>query len=225
MSVSIEDSLLPKVIRHTAPTIRKSDRTRAAILNAALDFIWMHPFRNMTVSSLMAATGVSRPAFYQYFKDLHQVMEALLEVLQEDIFDACAPWLAESGDPVSLMHETLVGLVRVCYQRGPLVRAIADAATTDERFEKNWKQFLGRFDDAACARIESDQEQGLIPAFDARPVVIALTRLNAYTVIEAFGQRPRKRPEPFREALARIWISTLYGGEWVDKGSSSLVRR
>ena len=35
--------------------IRKSERTRAAILNAALDFVWSHPFRDMTVGSLMAS--------------------------------------------------------------------------------------------------------------------------------------------------------------------------
>ena len=61
--------------------IGKSERTRAAILNSALDFIWSHPFRDMTVSSLMASTGMGRSAFYKYFKDLHELMEALLESL------------------------------------------------------------------------------------------------------------------------------------------------
>ena len=206
------------------PKIGKSERTRAAILNAALKFIWSHPFRDMTVSALMASTGVSRSAFYQYFNDQHEVMEALLDMLQGEIFEAAEPWVAGVGDPIVLIHESLAGLVRVCYQRGPFVRAIADAAATDERFEKAWGRFLGQFDDAACARIAADQEQGLIPVFDARPVAVALNRLDAYTIIEAFGQRPRKQPEPVREALARIWISTLYGSEWLGSGSSNLVR-
>ena len=194
--------------------IGKSERTRAAILNAALDFIWTHPFRDMTVNSLMARTGVGRSAFYQYFKDLHEVMEALLDVLQTDIFEAAQPWIVGVGDPVALVHESLTGVVRVCYTRGPLLRAIADAATFDERFEKNWNQFLSGFDNASCDRIEADQKQGLIPAFDARPVAIALTRLDAYTILEAFGQHPRKQPEPILDALFRIRASTLYGNEW-----------
>jgi hypothetical protein len=86
-------------------------------------------------------------------------------------------------------------------------------------------QFVGQFDDAVTARIEADQKQGLIPAFDARPVAVALNRLDAYTVIDAFGQRPRKRPEPVREALARIWISTLYGSAYLGRASSDLVRK
>ena len=204
--------------------IAKSDRTRAAILNAALDFLWSRPFREMSVTLLMASTGVSRSAFYQYFNDLHEVMEILLTTLQEEIFTKAEPWLAGVGDPVALTQETLAGLVDVCYQRGPFLRAITDAAATDPRLEKAWVDFLAGFDDAACARIEADQKQGLIPGFDARPVAFALNRLDAYTLVQAFGQRPRKRPEPVREALARVWVSTLYGAKWLDKGTSTLVR-
>lgn len=205
--------------------IGKSERTRATILNAALDFIWTQPFMEMTVSSLMSTTDMSRAAFYQYFRDLHEVMEALLDMLQAEIFDVITPWVMGVGDPVALIYESLDGLVRVCSQRGPFLRAIADAATTDERFEKDWNNFLGQFDDVVCARIDADQKQGLIPNFDARPVAIALNRLDAYTLIEAFGQHPRREPEPVREALARIWISTLYSSEWLGKESSNLVRK
>jgi AcrR family transcriptional regulator len=209
------------------PTLKigKSERTRAAILNAALDFIWSHPFRDMTVSSLMASTGVSRSAFYQYFNDLHELMETLLDMLQQEIFDAAEPWLAGVGDPVTLLHKTVTGLVHVCYQRGPFLCAITDAATTDARLENAWLQFLAGFDDAAKARIEADQKQGLLPDFEARSVAFALNRLNAYTLLQAFGQHPRKQPEPVREALARIWISTLYGSEWLGNESSDLVRK
>jgi AcrR family transcriptional regulator len=164
----------------------------------------------MTVSSLMASTGVSRATFYQYFSDLHELMETLLDFLQEEIFVAAAPWISGTGDPVSLMYEALDGLVRVCYERGPLLKAIFDSATADKRFENAWEKFLGGFDDAGCARIKADQEQGLI--------------LDAYTLISAFGQHPRKEPEPIREALARIWASSLYGAEYIGTGSSTLNR-
>lgn len=221
----IKKSLSPlRVSPQAVLKISKSERTRAAILNSALDFIWLHPFRDMTVNLLMVPTGVGRSAFYQYFKDLHEVMATLLEILQADIFEASKPWVMGVGDPVALLHEGLAAMTRVCYSHGPLVRAVADAATFDERFEKVWNQFLSGFDDASCDRIEADQKQGLITAFDARPVAIALTRLDAYTIIEAFGQHPRKQPEPIKDTLSRIWIATLYGSEWVGKISSNLVR-
>jgi len=208
-----------------ASRITKSDRTRAAILNAALQFIWSRPFREMSVNSLMASTDVSRSAFYQYFDDIHKVMESLLQMLAEEIFTSSNVWLDGVGDPVALLNETFEGLTQTCYRHGPFLRAVSDAATTDERFEKDWVQFLGAFDDAGITRIEADQAQGLIGAFDVRPVAFSLNRLNAYTFIDAFGQRPRSKPKPIQDALARIWISTLYGAEWVEKGSSSLLRK
>jgi len=206
------------------PTILKSERTRTAILNAALDFIWSQPLREMTVTSLMASTDVGRSAFYKYFTGLEEVMEALLDMVQGEIFDVAKPWLEGVGDPLALLQETLAGLVHVCYERGPFLRAFTDAAASNKRFEKTWKQFLSGFDDAGRARIEADQAQGLIADFAARPVAIALNRLNAYTFIQAFGERPRSRPEPVLQALARIWVSTLYGADRLGKKSSTLVR-
>ena len=64
----------------------------------------------------------------------------------------------------------------------------------------------------------------LVRIAPARCVQRLHNRLNAYTLIEAFGQHPREDPEPVREALSRIWSSTLYGTEWIEKGSSNLVR-
>jgi AcrR family transcriptional regulator len=204
--------------------IGKAERTRTAILNAALEFLWTRPFREMKVGSLMASTSFSRSTFYQHFEDLHDLMETLLGMVQEEILAVAGPWIEGVGDPVALMHETIDGLVRVCYERGPFIKAISDATAIDRRLADAWGQFLARFDDAGCARIEADQKQGLIPDFDARPVSFVLNRLNAATLIEAFGQHPRMDPEPVRVALARIWVSTLYGTEWVESGSSNLNR-
>ncbi len=206
------------------PKISRSERTRAAILNAALEFVWSHPFRDMTVNALMASTGLSRSAFYQYFRDLHDLMEALLNMLLGEVMAVTGPWFEGTGDPVVLLNESLAGLVDVCYRLGPILRATDDAAATDERLDKVWTQFVKQFDDAVTTRIEADQAQGLIPNFDARPLAMALNHLDVYALMVAFGKHPRSKPEPVREALARIWVSTLYGSEWIEKGSSNLVR-
>ena len=224
--MSVPVKLSPGFQVRPQPSLRigKSDRTRAAILNSALDFLWTHPFRDMTVQSLMTPTGASRSAFYRYFKDLREVMETLLGMLNEEALAVTGSWFEGTGDPIALFNESLAAVVEVCYRRGPILRAIDDAAATDNRLEKVWAQFFRQFDDAVTLRIEAEQSQGLIPNLDARTMAIALNRLNVYSYIEAFGQRPRSKPEPVREALTRIWISTLYGSEYVGKESSNLLR-
>jgi len=214
----------PHAAAHPSDKVRKSDRTRAEILDTALEFLWSHPFREMTVAALMAPTTHSRPAFYQYFRDLHELIESLLLEIEEAILTVAAPWFTGTGDPVQLLHESLAGLVSVGYERGPVLRAVADAAPTDERLDRAWSELLGRFDDAVTARIEADQAQGLIPAFDARPVAVAFNRLDAYTMIEAFGRRPRKPPEPVLGAMMRVWTSTLYKTPALSLDDSGLTR-
>ena len=210
MSNSDLDRLAEKIASGSAPKLRKSDRTRRAILDGALELLWSRPFREITIADLMTITGSSRSAFYRYFDDLYALMETLLFGLEEDIFEVAAPWFTGEGDPVVLLRESLSGLVRVCHEQGPLLRAVADASTTDERLESSWAGFLLQFDDAVTAHIEGQQAQGIIPAFDARPVAVALNRLDASLFIHAFGRHPRQNPELVLEAVTRIWISTLY---------------
>ena len=100
--------------------------------------------------------------------------------------------------------------MNVCYDRGPFIRAVADAAVTDANMENAWAAFLNSFDDAVAARIEQQQAQGLIDAFPARPVAVALNRLDASLMIEQFGKRPRGNRDTVLAALTRIWCFTLY---------------
>jgi len=84
----------------------------------------------MTVAELMSITGVGRSAFYQYFKDLHELMETLLQGVAEAIFEAADPWLNGEGDASVLLPQSLAALVEVCYESGPILRAVAEASTT-----------------------------------------------------------------------------------------------
>ena len=99
--------------------LRKSERTRQAILDAALEFLWNNQFRDLKISKLLSSVGSSRPTFYSCFTDLHQMMEVLLEVLRTDISSVCMPWLEGDGDPVPLLKTNLSALVKVADQRGP----------------------------------------------------------------------------------------------------------
>jgi AcrR family transcriptional regulator len=207
------------------PRIGRSERTRAEILDAAFEFLWSRPFRDMTVNSLMATTSISRSAFYRYFEDIHALMGALLARLESEILEGASPWLSDDGDPVALLYESLAAEVRICYRHGPFLKAVSDAAGTNARLEDEWNWFLDRFDDAVSERITADQELGLIEAFDPRPVATALNRLDAALYFRAFGHRPRRRPEPVTDAIIRVWISTLYGQRWVAGRTSTLHRQ
>lgn len=210
MSHSRLAHIAEKAVSKSAQEMRKSDRTRRAILDGALELLWSRPFRDLTVAELMQVTGTCRSAFYRYFDDLYALMETLLLGLEEDIFEVASPWFSGEGNPVDTLQETMDGLVRVCYTQGPILRAVSDASTIDERLENAWSAFLLQFDDAVTANIETQQAEGLIVAFDARPIAVSLNRMDVCQLIHAFGRHPRQNPELVLKAISRIWISTLY---------------
>jgi len=197
--------------------LRKSERTRQNILDTALKFLWSNAFRDLTVAGLTTRAGISRSSFYQYFADIHNLMEDLLKDLEREILSVAQPWFIAEVNPVAKLAESLSGLVNVCYQRGPLMRAIFEAAPMDGRLEKAWNDFVNVFDDTVTARIEQDQAAGLTPDFEARPVAIALNRMDIGILIHHFGRHPRSKPQPVYQSIARIWISTIYGPEVLTK--------
>ena len=207
---STRKQLLSKIPKPDQP-VRKSERTREAILGAALDILWTHPFRDLTIAELMSRAGSSRPTFYQYFTDLHDLMETLLDTLKIEILDVAEPWLTAEDDPVSQLAESLSGLTKVSYRLGPIIRAVVEAAPMDERLERAWNDFVRVFDDAVTARIAQDQAAGVAERFDARPVAVALNRMDVGVLIHHFGRRPRSKPARVFPSIARIWISTIYG--------------
>lgn len=190
---------------------KKADQTEQSIIDAAIAFFWDNPFRELSVQKLMRETSVSRAAFYQYFDDLYQLMEVLLDSLKHDILMAAGSWLGDDGEPTEQLNAALHGLVEVAYRNGPLIRAIVDAAVTDQRLEIAWNQLLDGFDALVSNKIQEHQARGLIGPLDARSIAIALNRMDASLFIHHFGRRPRSEPEVVWNAIRCVWLSTLYG--------------
>ena len=99
--------------------------------------------------------------------------------------------------------------MKVCYERGPTLGAIFEAAPMDERLEKAWRAFVTVFYDTVTTRIEKDQAAGLAPSFEAHPVAIAINRMDIGILIHHFGRRPRSQlDETTRQGICRFFYST-----------------
>jgi len=188
----------------------KSEKTRQDILRAALEFILDHSFHELTVCELMTRAGHSRPVFYQYYSDLHAVMLELLTALQQAVLDVAFPWLEGTNNTEELLRQSIRGMMEACYELGPVLRAVAEAASADPRMAEHYAAFMQVFDDSVTENIQRLQQLGEIETFEAAPVAVILNRTDAATVIDAFGRQPRKAFEPVVAALTRVWCSTLY---------------
>jgi AcrR family transcriptional regulator len=187
------------------------EEARREILDSAARFLKKRDFRDLTVGEVMAGTTLSRPAFYQYFKDVQDLIVSLLHDIEAVMHETASPWLKGEGDPIASLRESNWGVVQTCVEHGPIIRAIVEAAPLDERLEQAWTSFMERWDVAAEARIVAQQRDGLIPPLDARRIAKALNSLDVNLVVAAFGRHPQDDPEDVLETMHRVWSSTLYG--------------
>jgi AcrR family transcriptional regulator len=180
----------------------------------------------MTVADVMDGTGLSRSAFYQYFADLHDLMESLLKEIEATMHQTANPWINGEGEPIAALREALRGIVQACVDHGPIIRAIKEAAPLDRRLERAWATFMRRWDDAVEKRIKAQQRGGLLSrSLDARRIANALNALDASVLITEFGRRPQGDPDSVLDTLHTIWGRTLYGNLRGSRERSNKRRR
>jgi TetR/AcrR family transcriptional regulator, ethionamide resistance regulator len=199
---------------------RRPEEAERAILAAARAFLEERPFREMTVEGVMVRTGLSRPAFYAYFRDRYEVVTRLLEGIGGLLFALDWRWLS-GGEDGEEAREVLVDALRAgsrtFVEYGPVLRAIADAAGYDARVEQVYRYgLIERLVAAVASRISRDVEAGLSPAdLEPEETARALVLMTERYLLDAFG-RPERRPSR-RESTAvfatleEIWVRTLYG--------------
>ena len=180
-------------------------------MDSAVRFLWKRPFRDLTVAELMAGNSLSRPAFYQYFADLHELIESLLLDVEVVLQQTANPWISGEGEPIAALRKSLRGVVQACVEHGPILRAVAEAAPFDRRLERVWTAYFRRWDEAVAGRIKAQQREGLIPRMNALRTAHALNALDAALMIAEFGRRPQGDPRAALDTLHKIWVGTLYG--------------
>jgi TetR/AcrR family transcriptional regulator, ethionamide resistance regulator len=196
-----------------ARDLRRGDATREQILDAADEFLRTHPFRDLTVSGLMQTTAVSRPAFYQYFRDRYDIVEGLIERISESVAQSGGAWSDGSGGADNCAAAMKM-LARTLAPNGYAVKAITDASACDERVERLWRRgFMKQYVDFGILLIQREQMSGNTPS-DLDPV-LAATALSL--LVPALAAEVFSRPDVDASTIdavgdtwARIWCATLY---------------
>ena len=81
------------------------------IVDAAEAMLRERPFRELTVDEVMRRTDLSRPSFYVYFRDRHDLVLRVVERLGGELFAMSERWYAGTGDGPALVREAIEGIV------------------------------------------------------------------------------------------------------------------
>jgi AcrR family transcriptional regulator len=181
------------------------------IVAAAEGLLRERPFRELTVDEVMRRTGLSRPSFYVYFRDRHQLVLRVVELIGAELFTMSERWLQGEGDGPTLTREATEGIVSVFAEHGPVLRALADAATDDPDVEDAYGRLVQGFIDVTARYIEAGIEAHRILALDAAETAKALILMNERYLNQSLAREPKTPRETVIETLSTIWTRTLYG--------------
>jgi AcrR family transcriptional regulator len=178
---------------------------------AAESLLRERPFRELTVDEVMRRTDLSRPSFYVYFRDRHQLVLRVVEHLGSELFTMSDRWLRGTGEGPAIAREALDGIVAVYTEHGPVMRALADAATDDPSVEQAYAALVQTFVDATARHIDEEIAAGRILPLDGYETAKALVWMMERYLNLSLGREPLTPHATVADTLATIWTRVLYG--------------
>ncbi|MEA2341618.1 MAG: TetR/AcrR family transcriptional regulator, ethionamide resistance regulator [Solirubrobacteraceae bacterium] len=170
-------------------------------------------FADLNIERIARGAGISRTAFYFYFRDKRELLMRLTEDVTGLLYAQAEQWYSgEGGDPADEVRGALTSVAQLYDTHFPLLRAIVEVSTYDEEVAVFWRGLLGRFVDATQRRMEHEQRAGNAPASTpARATAFALVWMTERTFYQQVVQdRPISQDE-LVEGLAGVWTRAIYG--------------
>jgi AcrR family transcriptional regulator len=189
---------------------RTPEAAQREIIDAAEALLHERPFRDMTVDEVMRRTGLSRPSFYVYFKDRHELVLRIVQHLAAELLVVANRWYEATGHGPDLLRDALRGIVTVYGEHGAVLRALADAAVDDQDVERAYTTLLDGFIDATASHIAKEIDAGQGRPLDPQETAKALIWMAERYLYHCYGPDRRVPPDKVVDTLHTIMVRTLY---------------
>jgi TetR/AcrR family transcriptional regulator, ethionamide resistance regulator len=168
-------------------------------------------YPELKIERIATRAGISRTAFYFYFRDKRELLLRLTEDVTQKLYTEGDLRFASDDDPSVGLGRAIRNSAELYQQHGDVLRAVADAATTDEEMARFWHGILDRFIDATQARIEEEQRAGRGIPGDPRATAFALCWMTERTFHQQSVLGGPIAQEDLLDALTAIWARVIYG--------------
>jgi AcrR family transcriptional regulator len=195
---------------HRSGQRQRREQVRARILGAADSALRLNPYRELSVEELMSAAGLTRTIFYRHFDDLADLVVRLLEQASSDLIDQELRLASDSLDSPEQIRRALEAPVRVLSANGPLLRAVAEAASHDERIDRGFRDLVARFERLIETYLRDLAARGRTRISDPAQTARALNLMNLAYLLDVFGTpEPKVSPEVALQTLTEIWVGAI----------------
>jgi AcrR family transcriptional regulator len=165
-------------------------------------------YADLNVERIATAAGISRTAFYFYFRDKRDLLMRLAGDVTELLYAQADIWFSGDGDdPEQEIREALTRIAELYREHWILIRAIVEVSTYEEDIATFWRGLLQRFVDATARRIEAE---GLTED-SADATAFALTWMVERTFYQQLAQDTPLPQDAVVDAIVGIYRGTVYG--------------
>ena len=195
-----------------APPTPKRTAVQAAVLAATEELLSEGAsYADLNIERIANRAGISRTAFYFYFRDKRDLLTQLTADVAELLYQQAEIWFSGEGDHEAEIREALTNIAALYDEHGVLLRAIVEVATYDEQVAQAWHGLLGRFVDATRRRIEAEQAAGRAVAQHAHATAFALCWMTEHTMYQHSIEGQPFSTADMVDALVGIWLRSVYG--------------
>jgi AcrR family transcriptional regulator len=162
------------------------DARRAQILDASRQVFAERGFHRASVSDIIAAAGVARGTFYNYFESKRAVFRAVLEDVMDAVAGAVLPIDISASIPQQV-EDNLDRLVVALTEHGDVARVLfAEAAGIDDEGEAALRSFYRAATDRIRTALTLGQSLGVVREGDTQMMARLLLGMIREPVFQAW---------------------------------------
>jgi AcrR family transcriptional regulator len=206
-----EDQRAASPVAHReGPATAKRAQVQADVLAATETLLAEgSSYADLNVERIATAAGISRTAFYFYFRDKRDLLMRLAGDVTELLYAQADIWFSGEGDdPEDEIREALTRIAALYQEHGTLIRAIVEVSTYEEDIATFWRGLLNQFVDATARRIEREGQP--LPS-TAQATAFALTWMVERTFYQQLVQEQPLPGDEVIDAIVGIYRNTVYG--------------
>jgi AcrR family transcriptional regulator len=207
---ALRDNAVPTA--RPRPVGAQGERTRRRLLEAAKQAFQDRGYAATRVDDITRRAGTSHGAFYLYFANKEDILEALAVETSERMF-ALADQLEgiQAGDEgYERLHEWIANFVDAYEEHASVVTAWIDASD-EPRFVRLGgnvlREFAGKIAHAIHQSVEANARHPVHPGIAATALVSMIERLCYFWIVRG---APFGRDEAI-DTLASIWYEAIFG--------------
>ncbi len=189
----------------------RRDEVKASLREGMVSQLDATSFRDLRIESVSEAAGLSRSAFYFYYRDKRDLLMDAAAGIVEELYREADRWWHGEGSPDDLVREAVGAVAHHWAANEVLLRTVTEVSTYDSEMREFWRGMVSRFVTATADHIEREQAAGSIDAaLDPIPTAEQMI-WGAERTLYVFVSTGDRGTDEVVAAIADFWLRALYG--------------